>query len=85
MIENQDASSMDAPNSDIKEYLQKLLAKSGSIFDHSTTVPNSRKIAASHIFASEMGVWCKVLSQRREVDLLKVAILEYEFALLALL
>lgn len=84
MIENQDASSMDVSNPDIKEYLLKLLAKSGTIFDFSTTVPNSRKMAASYIFASEMGAWCKVLSQRREADLLKVAILEYEFALLAL-
>jgi hypothetical protein len=84
MIENQDVPSTIAPNFDIKGYLQRLLAKSSSIFDLSLTVPNSSKIAASHVFAGEMGVWCKVLTQRREAELLKVAALEYEFALLAL-
>jgi hypothetical protein len=75
---------MTAPIFDIKEYFQHLLAKSRQIFDLSTTDQNSLKIAASHIFLDEMGIWCKVLDQRLETELLKVATLEYEFALFAL-
>lgn len=71
-------------SSDIKGYLQQLLAKSGSIFELSMTTPNAKKAAASHVFVREMEIWCKVLAQRQEAYLLKVAALEFEFALLAL-
>lgn len=84
MIENHDAHSKIETNFDIKVYLQGLRAKSCSCFDLSLTAPNSPKIASSHVFASEMGVWCNVLAQRQEAELLKMAALEYEFALLAL-
>lgn len=84
MTEDQAAPSKVSSSPDIKAYLQQLLTKTASILESSMTASNSVKIASSHIFGGEMEAWCKVLSQRREVELLKVAALEYEFALLAL-
>lgn len=85
MTEEQDERSTTGRKTDIRGYLQQLLAKSGEIFEQSMTAPNSAKIASSHIFVGEIEVWCKVLSQRRETELLKVATVEYEFALFALI
>jgi hypothetical protein len=84
MTEKQNECTTAGRKTDIRGYFQQLLAKSGEVFQYSMSAPNSSKNASSHIFVGEMEVWCKVLSQRREVELLKVATVEYEFALFAL-
>lgn len=84
MVDIRDEPTTDVRSLDIKGYLQQLLSKSDSIFELSTTAQNAKKIASSHIFISEMETWRKVLDQRQETELLKAAVLEYEFTLLAL-
>jgi hypothetical protein len=84
MVDELEERNTTAQNSDIKGYLEQLLTKSGTVFDLSMTTLNSSKIAASHIFCGEMADWCKVLDQRGEAELLRVATVEYQFALLAL-
>jgi hypothetical protein len=50
----------------------------------SLTGKNAGLVAKSHQFATELQVWVRILGNRREAYLVKVAALEYEFALLAL-
>jgi len=70
--------------SDIKAYLQQLLAQCQSSFEASLDASNLPKVAASHLFANEIVKWSGVLGDRRESELLKVAASEYELGLLSL-
>ncbi len=50
----------------------------------SLTGGNEPKIARSHHFTQELGVWTSVLGLRRETTLFKMAAHEYQYAILAL-
>lgn len=69
---------------DIKQYFDQLHNKCGQILSVSMTEPNLTSVARSHQFFYELAGWCKALEHRTEFELLKVATMEYEFALLAL-
>ena len=69
----------------IKQYFDQLHIKCGDIVSSSMDGNNLDKIATSYQFATELEDWCKVLCNRTEVELLKVATMEYSFALLALI
>jgi len=69
---------------DIKEYIKGLHAKCDLIIDASLVEPNLSMVASSHQFAHELDGWYSTLIQRKEAELLRVAALEYEYALLAL-
>ncbi len=71
-------------STNITEHLEQLLGRCKSVFASSMAGPNSAILATSHLFTREVGIWHKVLERRRESELLKIAALEYEFALLAL-
>lgn len=73
-----------AASSDIKAYFGQLQEKCEQILNASLDGSNSENVAASHLLVAEFETWCNVLNQRRETELLRVAALEYEFALLAL-
>jgi len=70
---------------DINQYVDQLHAKCGNILATSMAGPNVEIVANSHQFAYELGDWCKILEHRIEVELLKIAAMEYELALLALI
>lgn len=71
-------------STDITEHLQRLCRKCDSVFASSMAGSNAQKIAASHLFVDEIATWNSVLEQRRESELLRIAAMEYQFALLAL-
>jgi hypothetical protein len=71
-------------SSEVRKYFSQLHEKCGEIVVASTNGSNSEAVAKSHEFAFELGKWCQVLGQRTEVELLKVAALEYKFGVLAL-
>ena len=73
------------PSSDITKYFEELHEKCGQILTASMAGPNSETIAKSHQFAYELKEWCNILENRTEVELLRVAAMEYELALLALI
>lgn len=66
------------------EYFGALHAECETVSAQSLAEPQLSAVAASFAFVNELKAWCEVLESRREVELLKVAALEYEFALLAL-
>jgi hypothetical protein len=72
------------PSIDITKYFNQLHWKCGEILNQSTAEKNSELIAKSHQFAFELESWCKSIGQRTEVELFKIATMEYEYALLAL-
>ena len=69
---------------DIRAYFKELQKKCDEILSASLTAPNDTLMASSRQFSLELGAWQQVLGKRREAELLRVAALEYEFALLAL-
>jgi hypothetical protein len=69
---------------EIAKYFIQLHEKCGQILVASTQGANSAMIAESLHFATELECWHKILEHRAEAKLLKVAILEYQFSLLAL-
>jgi len=69
---------------DITKYFNQLHEKCGQILTSSMAGSNLEIVAGSHQFAYELQGWCNILDQRTEVELLKVAAMEYELALLAL-
>lgn len=71
-------------SNDIADYFSKLQAKCGTILIESTAGQNGNLMGASRLFGAELGVWKDTLINRREAELIKVALYEYEFALLAL-
>lgn len=72
------------PSERAAEYFSGLESQCAAVLRSSLTEPNLTSVANSHIFTNELQEWCEVLSFRREVELLRVAALEYEFGLLAL-
>jgi hypothetical protein len=68
----------------IAMHFGQLHEKCGKILENSMAGSNMELVARSHQFASELESWCKILNKRTEVELLKVATIEYTFALLAL-
>jgi hypothetical protein len=72
------------PGLDIAEVFDRLHKKCGEILIASMADTNSGLVARSYQFASELEKWGTVLGVRTEVEILKVAALEYNFALLAL-
>lgn len=66
------------------DYFGALESECATVSKLSLTEPNLTSVATSHAFTAELQQWCEVLVFRREVELLKVAALEYEFGLLAL-
>lgn len=69
---------------DVTKYFNQLHEKCGEILAASMASSNSAAVARSHQFSFELERWCQALGPRNEVELLRVAALEYEFALLAL-
>jgi len=69
---------------EIATYFNQLHEKCGQILIASTQNANSALVAESLQFATELECWNKILEHRSEAKLLKVATLEYQFALLAL-
>jgi hypothetical protein len=65
------------------DYFANLHSECDKVSAQSLAEPNLARVAASHAFSTELKVWCEVLECRREVELLNVASLEYEFGLLA--
>jgi hypothetical protein len=70
--------------SGIRGYFEDLRTKSDEIFASSLAEPNDGKVGGSFLFVEELGLWCRLLDSRLESELLRVAALEYEFAILAL-
>lgn len=68
----------------IKNHFDGLHKKCGEILTQSLTGDNAALIAKGRFFTGELDVWRDVLSSRTESELLRVATLEYEFALLSL-
>lgn len=80
-LEDQKTETLD---SDIQAYFKTLQSKCASILVTSLTAQNATSMASSRQFWLEIESWRKILGERLEEELLKVASLEYEFALLAL-
>jgi len=68
----------------VTKYFTQLHEKCGEIMAASLELSNSEAVARSHQFSSELEKWSQILGQRTEVELLKIAALEYQFAILAL-
>ncbi len=68
---------------DIEAYFRELQKKSGDIVALSIRGTNAEQMASSRQFALELMAWFRAIASRRESELLKIAALEYEFALLA--
>jgi hypothetical protein len=77
-------SSTPADTSDIQKYYRALHARCGAILERSVASENGRRVAKSHEFFREVDLWCGVLGKRGEVELLRTAAHEYQYALLAL-
>lgn len=69
---------------DIKQYIAQLHKRCGQILTVSMTGANLGVVAGSHQFTYELSAWCKILENRTESELIKVATMEYELSLLAL-
>lgn len=70
--------------SGIKAHFEQLQSKCSDIFNTSLNESNLEAVATSHLLVGELELWCEQLSHRRESELLRMATLEYQFALLAL-
>src|SRR6266403_1016601 len=68
----------------IQEYYRSIQKQCGDILETSVGNANGQKVSRSRQFVGELEVWCTVLAARIEVDLLKIAAHEYQYALLAL-
>lgn len=69
---------------DIRAYFQELQSKCDAIVEASLADGNAAVMASSRQFCLELDAWCRVLATRGEAELLRIAALEYDFALLAL-
>jgi hypothetical protein len=76
--------SVGADESPIKKHYQSLHSRCGEILDESLTGVDAQRVAASHDFANEIALWCEVIGSRKEVEILRMAAHEYQFAVLAL-
>jgi hypothetical protein len=72
------------PNEIAAEYFRRFHLQCEGVLTQSLVEPNLTKIAASHRFAQELALWCEVIGDNREVELMRVAGHEYEYSLLAL-
>jgi hypothetical protein len=79
-----EAQKPETPGSDIQAYFRALQSKCDNVLLTSLTAQNATLMASSRQFWLELEAWRKILDERLEAELLKVASLEYEFALLAL-
>jgi hypothetical protein len=66
------------------EYFGQFHSQCESVCKQSLVEPNLTKITNSHLFTSELTLWCEVVGDKREAELLRVAAHEYEYSLLAL-
>lgn len=73
-----------AASSNIQAYFAELHGKCEGVLKASLDGKNAGVVARSHQFGGELAEWSGQVEQRQEAYLLKVAALEYEFALLAL-
>lgn len=69
---------------DIQAYFRELQKKCDEILATSVEDANAGLMASSRQFCLELGAWHLVIGSRRESELLRIAALEYDFALLAL-
>ena len=69
---------------DIRAYFEELKRKCDAILDASLGGANAALMASSRQFCLELAAWHLVIGGRREAELLRIAAVEYDFALLAL-
>lgn len=69
---------------DCKEYYRELYTKCGEILTTSFEADNNSYHCINHHFILDLEKWIKVLNNRPEVELLEMALREYQYALLAL-
>ena len=69
---------------DIETYFRELQKSCGDIVDLSIQGANAEQMASSRQFFLELTAWHHAIAARRESELLRIAALEYDFALLAL-
>ena len=79
-----DAASPKPQSFDIQAYFRELQKKSDEILATSLEDANAGLMASSRQFCVELAAWHQVTGIRRESELLRIAGLEYDFALLAL-
>ena len=72
------------PSEIAAEYFGQFHTQCERVLTTSLAEPNLTKIAVSHQFAPELLLWCSLIGDRREMDLSRVAVHEYEYSLLAL-
>jgi hypothetical protein len=72
------------PSEIAAEYFGQFHSQCESVCKQSLVEPNLAKVAKSHLFASELALWCELIGDKREVELLRVAGHEFEYSLLAL-
>ncbi len=65
-------------------YFAQFHSQCEAVFQRSLSEPDLSKIAKSHAFTTELELWCGLIGDRREVELLRVAQHEYEYSLLIL-
>jgi hypothetical protein len=78
------AAAVKSPSEIAADYFGQFHSQCEAAFKVSLMDPNLEKIAISHRFASELALWCNLISGRRETELFRVAEHEYEYALVAL-
>lgn len=72
------------PSEVAAEHFARFHTECNVVFQQSNTEPNLSKITKSHEFVEELNLWCELIGDRREVELLRVAQHEYEYSLLIL-
>lgn len=75
----------DSQPQSIEHYYQLMHSRCGEILNESFAFDTSGLQRVSHNFIPDLEKWIALLSSRPEVDLLRAALREYQFALLALL